>query len=145
MIGGTIYSALLGIGIYGIMFAIPIFVQDYLHYTALQSGLLLVPGALVSAATKMLFKRISEFRPAFVDRLQALSGHFAAQGADPAAAHDQAMKLIDRVVSGQAMLVSFSDLFMGVGTLFIVSLPIILLLGGKKAGANAKDAAASAH
>ena len=253
MIGGTIYSALLGIGIYGIMFAIPIFVQDYLHYTALQSGLLLVPGALVSAATMMLFgriggkvsprilitigalltsltgfmlkdinpstgsaqifwplvirgmgsvlifmplsiatlgplakkdiaagaglysltrqlgssigvalittmltrqeaghravlvERISEFRPAFVDRLQALSGHFAAQGADPAAAHDQAMKLIDRVVSGQAMLVSFSDLFIGVGTLFIVSLPIILLLGGKKAGANSKDAAASAH
>jgi len=253
MIGGAIYSALLGIGIYGIMFAIPIFVQDYLHYTALQSGLLLVPGALVSAATMMLFgriggkvsprilitigalltsltgfmlkdinpstgteqifwplvirgmgsvlifmplsmatlgplakkdiaagsglysltrqlgssigvalittllarqeashrsmlvERISEFRPAFVDRLQALTSHFAAQGSDPAAAHDQAMKLIDRVVSGQAMLVSFSDLFIGVGTLFIVSLPIILLLGGKKAGADAKDAAASAH
>lgn len=253
MIGGTIYSALLGIGIYGIMFAIPIFVQDYLHYTALQSGLLLVPGALVSAVTMMLFgriggkvsprilitigalltsltgfllkdinpstgtaqifwplvirgmgsvlifmplsiatlgplakkdiaagaglysltrqlgssigvalittllarqeashrsvlvERISEFRPAFVDRLQALSGHFAAQGAEPVAAHDQAMKLIERVVSGQAMLVSFSDLFIGVGMLFIVSLPIILLLGGKKAGANAKDAAASAH
>jgi DHA2 family multidrug resistance protein len=253
MVGGTLYSAILGIGIYGIMFAIPIFVQDYLHYTALQSGMLLVPGAIVSAATMMFFGRIggkvsprilitigalltsltgfmlrdinpstgseqifwplvirgmgsvlifmplsiatlgplakkdiaagsglysltrqlgssigialittllarqeashrsvlveqiSEFRPAFVDRLQALSSHFAAQGADPTSAHDQAMKLIDRVVSGQAMLVSFSDLFIGVGTLFIVSLPLILLLGGKKAGANAKDAAASAH
>ncbi|MEK7952056.1 DHA2 family efflux MFS transporter permease subunit [Luteolibacter soli] len=253
MVGGTIYSALLGIGIYGIMFAVPIFVQDYLHYTALQSGMLLVPGALVSAATMMLFgriggkvsprilitigalltsmtgfmlhdinpstgaaqifwplvirgmgsvlifmplsmatlgplakkdiaagsglysltrqlgssigvalittllarqeaghravlvERISEFRPAFVDRLQALTSHFSAQGMDATAAHDQAMKLIDRVVSGQAMLVSFSDLFIGVGALFIVSLPIILLLGGKKAGGDAKEAAAAAH
>ena len=40
MIGGSLYSAILGMGIYGIMFAIPVFVQDYLHYTATQSGLL---------------------------------------------------------------------------------------------------------
>ena len=44
MIGGSIYSAILGMGIYGIMFAIPVFVQDYLHYTATQSGLLAGAG-----------------------------------------------------------------------------------------------------
>ena len=38
MVGGSIYSAILGMGIYGIMFAVPIFVQDFLHFTALQSG-----------------------------------------------------------------------------------------------------------
>ena len=45
MIGGSLYSAILGMGIYGIMFAIPVFVQEYLHYTPTQSGVLQVPGA----------------------------------------------------------------------------------------------------
>ncbi|MDB6152391.1 MAG: emrB, transporter, family, multidrug resistance protein, partial [Chthoniobacteraceae bacterium] len=49
MIGGSLYSVILGMGLYGIMFAVPVFVQDFLHYTALQSGLLLVPGAIASA------------------------------------------------------------------------------------------------
>ncbi len=59
MIGGSIYSALLGMGIYGIMFAVPVFVQDYLHYTALQSGLLLVPGAIASACAMVLYGKIA--------------------------------------------------------------------------------------
>ena len=44
MVGGSIYSAILGMGLYGIMFAVPVFVQDFLHFTALQSGIILVPG-----------------------------------------------------------------------------------------------------
>ena len=43
MIGGSIYSAILGMGLYGIMFAIPVFVQDYLRYTAHKAAL--HPGA----------------------------------------------------------------------------------------------------
>jgi DHA2 family multidrug resistance protein len=252
MVGGTLYSAILGIGLYGIMFAVPIFVQDYLHYTALQSGMLLVPGALVSAVTMMLFgrigskvspkilitigalltsvtgfslmnmnpdtgagqlfwplvfrgagsvliymplsiatlgplpkkdiaagsglysltrqlgssigialittilvrreaqhravlvERISEFRPAFLDRVHTLTGFFSSQGADPQAAHDQAMKVVDRVVTGQATILSYGELFLGVAGLFIFTLPIILLLGGKS-NKEAEEAAAAAH
>lgn len=252
MVGGTMYSAILGMGIYGVMFAIPIFVQDYLHYTALQSGQLLVPGAIVSAVTMILFgriggkvpprvlitigalltsvtgfmlmdinpnsgsdqifwplvfrgmgsvlifmplsiatlgplakkdisagaglysltrqlgssigialittllarreaqhravlvERISDFRPAFLDRLQNLTGYFAGHGADPVAAHDMAMKMTDRIVTGQATLLAYEDLFIGVALLFVVSLPLILLLGGK-GGKAAAEAAASAH
>ncbi len=59
MIGGSIYSALLGMGIYGIMFAVPVFAQDYLHYTALQSGILLVPGAIASASAMILYGKIA--------------------------------------------------------------------------------------
>ncbi|MEO5912857.1 MAG: DHA2 family efflux MFS transporter permease subunit [Luteolibacter sp.] len=252
MIGGTLYSAILGIGLYGIMFAVPIFVQDYLHYTALQSGMLLVPGAIVSAVTMMLFgkiggkvspkvlitigalltsltgislmnmnpdtgsgqlfwplvfrgagsvmiymplsiatlgplpkkdiaagsglysltrqlgssvgialittilvrreaqhravlvERISDFRPAFLDRLHTLTGFFSGQGADPVAAHDQAMKVIDRMVTSQATILSYGELFLGVAGLFIFTLPIILLLGGKT-NRDAEEAAAAAH
>ncbi len=252
MVGGTLYSAILGMGIYGIMFAVPIFVQDYLHYTALQSGILLVPGAIVSAVTMMLFgrignhvpprvlitigalltsvtgfllmdinpdsgsaqifwpliframgsvmifmplsiatlgplakkdiaagaglysltrqlgssigialittllarrelqhravlvERISDFRPAFLDRLQTLTGAFSSHGADPVTAHDQAMKLIDRMVTGQATILSYGELFFGVAALFILTLPLIFLLGGKP-NKEAEAAAASAH
>lgn len=252
MIGGTLYSAILGMGIYGIMFAIPVFVQDYLHYTALQSGMLLVPGAIASATAMMLFGRIgnlvsprilitigalltsltgiclmdinpdtgtgqlfwplvfrglgsvlifmplsiatlgplakkdiaagsglysltrqlgssigialittmlsrreaqhravlveqiSSFRPAFLERLHLYTGLFTAHGADPVNAHDQAMKLIDLTVSSQATILSYEDLFLAVAALFILSLPLILLLGGK-GGKEAKEAAAAAH
>lgn len=252
MVGGTLYSAILGMGIYGIMFAIPVFVQDYLHYTALQSGLLLVPGAMASAVAMMLFGRIgnrvsprilitigalltsltgiclmdinpdtgtaqlfwplvlrglgsvfifmplsiatlgplakkdipagaglysltrqlgssigialittllarreaahravlvekiSDFHPAHHERLQLFSGYFGTHGADTAHAKAQAMKLLDLTVSGQATILSYEDLFMAVAGLFILSLPLILLLGGKS-GKAASEAAAAAH
>ena len=63
MIGGSIYSAILGMGLYGIMFAVPIFVQDFLHYTALQSGEILVPGALASALTMVVYGRVASRMP----------------------------------------------------------------------------------
>ncbi len=64
MIGGSLYSAILGMGIYGIMFAIPVFVQDYLHYTATQSGVLQVPGALCPPCHDDPLRRIlSQYDP----------------------------------------------------------------------------------
>ncbi len=251
MVGGTLYSAILGIGIYGIMFAIPVFVQDYLHYTALQSGKLLVPGAIVSAMTMILFGRIGNkvpprvlicvgalltsltgfmlmdinpdtsssqifwplvyrgmgsvlifmplsmatlgplpkkdiaagsglysltrqlgssigialittllarrealhrsvlvekitaFRPAYDERLSILSGGFSSAGAGQDA-RGQALQIMDRAVNGQATLLSYDDLFFYVAVLFILSLPLLLLLGGK-GGKAAQDAAAAAH
>ncbi|HEY9806042.1 MAG TPA: DHA2 family efflux MFS transporter permease subunit, partial [Candidatus Obscuribacterales bacterium] len=46
---GSVYSAVLGMGLYGALFAVPIFAQSVLHFTATQTGLLLAPGALASA------------------------------------------------------------------------------------------------
>ncbi|WP_415910652.1 DHA2 family efflux MFS transporter permease subunit [Oleiharenicola sp. Vm1] len=55
---GSLYSLVLGMGLYGVMFAIPIFVQDYLSFSATQSGLLLMPGALASAFMMLVMGRI---------------------------------------------------------------------------------------
>ena len=63
MVGGSIYSAILGMGIYGIMFAVPVFVQDFLHYTALQSGEVLVPGAIASAIAMVAYGKIANRLP----------------------------------------------------------------------------------
>ncbi|RYG43930.1 DHA2 family efflux MFS transporter permease subunit, partial [bacterium] len=46
---GSTYSFVIGIGLYGALFAIPIFAQQVLGYTAYQTGMLLLPGALASA------------------------------------------------------------------------------------------------
>ncbi len=73
MIGGSLYSAILGMGIYGIMFAIPVFVQDYLHYTATQSGVLQVPGALASGVTMIAYgKFLSKYDPRVMIGIGAL-------------------------------------------------------------------------
>jgi len=48
---GTVLSFILGFGLYGSTFVIPLFTQNSLHWTALQSGLMLVPS---SVATGMM-------------------------------------------------------------------------------------------
>ena len=56
---GSLYSGILGMGLYGTLFAVPIFAQNILHFTATQTGLLLAPGALASAIMMILLGKIS--------------------------------------------------------------------------------------
>ena len=56
---GSVYSLVLGMGLYGVMFAVPIFVQDYLHFTATLSGFLLMPGALASAVMMIVMGKVA--------------------------------------------------------------------------------------
>jgi DHA2 family multidrug resistance protein len=46
---GTILSFILGFGLYGSTFLIPLYVQSVLGWTALQAGLLMIPPALMTA------------------------------------------------------------------------------------------------
>jgi MFS transporter, DHA2 family, multidrug resistance protein len=87
MIGGSIYSAILGMGLYGIMFAVPIFVQDFLHFTALQSGEILVPGAIASAVGMVTYGKVASKLPprlviCFGALLTAMTG-FLLMGINP--------------------------------------------------------------
>ncbi len=56
---GSIYSLVLGMGIYGVIFAIPVFVQDYLHFSAMQSGFLQIPGAIAAGVTMVIMGKVS--------------------------------------------------------------------------------------
>jgi DHA2 family multidrug resistance protein len=56
---GSLYSLILGMGIYGVIFAVPVFVQDYLHFTAMQSGVIQIPSAIASAIAMILMGKIS--------------------------------------------------------------------------------------
>jgi len=55
---GSVYSAVLGMGLYGALFAVPIFAQSVLHFTATQTGVLLFPGALASAVMMILLGKV---------------------------------------------------------------------------------------
>lgn len=61
---GSLFSMVLGMGLYGTVFVVPIFAQTVLHYTATQTGLLMLPGALASAFTMgVLGKNSHHFDP----------------------------------------------------------------------------------
>jgi MFS transporter, DHA2 family, multidrug resistance protein len=247
---GSTYSLVFGMGIYGVVFAIPVFVQDYLHYTAEQSGLLQMPGAIAAAVTMIamgkvsgkydarflictgalitvgtalalshinpstgvhslfwpliwrsvgsvmiflplslatlgslpkdkiaagagfynltrqmgssigialittllahreathravLVERVNVFSPQAVSRLHLLQAAFTRHSADPVFVRHQSLQAVDGIISGQAALKSYADIFMYVGLAFIVTLPLLLLLNS---GKTKSDAAASVH
>jgi DHA2 family multidrug resistance protein len=61
---GSVFSLVLGMGLYGTVFMVPIFAQTVLQYTATQTGLLMLPGALASALTMaVLGKTANRFDP----------------------------------------------------------------------------------
>lgn len=56
---GVAYSHIFGITLFGAMFAVPVFAQSILHYTSMQTGLLMLPGAIASVVVMPLAARLS--------------------------------------------------------------------------------------
>lgn len=249
---GCIASSVLGMGLYGAMFAVPIFAQNVMHYTSQQTGMLMLPGALASAcAMPVMARLLKTFEPrilvaggsvlvicslwmlsrmnpqtgedslfwpllvrgfgtvmmflpmsmatfgavpvkdvskatglynltrqmggsigiavlttvlssrtafhravlveklgssdaATAERLQVMTHGFMAKGVDAASAHGQALTVLDGSVNMQASIMSFADSFWLVAMVFLVTMPLILLLGKVKPGSK-PGAAADAH
>ncbi len=55
---GSLMSVVIGMALYGALFAVPIFAQTVMGYTAQQTGLLLLPGALASAVAFPIAARL---------------------------------------------------------------------------------------
>jgi DHA2 family multidrug resistance protein len=55
---GSTLSVVIGMALYGALFAVPIFAQSLMHYTAQQTGMLLLPGAIASAIAFPLAARL---------------------------------------------------------------------------------------
>ncbi|HEY3265799.1 MAG TPA: DHA2 family efflux MFS transporter permease subunit [Armatimonadota bacterium] len=45
---GTVYAAVLGFGLYGGIFILPVFLQSIRHYSAMQSGMIVLPGGVAT-------------------------------------------------------------------------------------------------
>jgi DHA2 family multidrug resistance protein len=81
---GCIVSAVLGMGLYGAMFAVPIFAQGVMHYTSQQTGMLMLPGALASAVAMPLVARLLKH---FDPRVLIAAGGFLVIGSLLALSH----------------------------------------------------------
>ncbi len=244
---GSLISLVVGMGLYGTIFVIPVFTQTVLQFTATKTGLLLVPGAIASAVatfalaplSKILSPRmlittgclitiglmlslthinpdtgsenlywpmiwrgfgtvlmflplslatlgplpkadiasgsgffsltrqlggsigiaaitalvakqefvhrsqiiyhISDTNPAYQDRLSSNTSLFNIFSGDTVGVQNQALSLLDKSVNFQASLLSYRDVFYFVALVFILTLPLIFLLGkATKPGAPAK-------
>lgn len=61
---GCVLSLVVGVGLYGTVFLVPIYAQGLLQYTAIQTGLLVLPSALASGATMLLLsQRVQQLDP----------------------------------------------------------------------------------
>jgi DHA2 family multidrug resistance protein len=61
---GSVLSLAVGMGLYGTVFVVPVFAQTVLQFTATKTGLILVPGAIASAAgTFLLFPLMKVVSP----------------------------------------------------------------------------------
>lgn len=56
---GSLLSVAVGMALYGTLFSVPIFAQSIMGYDAMQTGMLLLPGALVSAFTMPFVGRVA--------------------------------------------------------------------------------------
>jgi MFS transporter, DHA2 family, multidrug resistance protein len=57
---GVVFAVLLGFALYASVFALPVFLQRLLNYSAWDTGLVILPGALVSAFTMAFVGKLSQ-------------------------------------------------------------------------------------
>ncbi len=55
---GAVLAAILGICLYATVFVLPVYLQTIQHFTANQTGLVILPGALASAFTMVLMSKL---------------------------------------------------------------------------------------
>ncbi|HEY6854448.1 MAG TPA: DHA2 family efflux MFS transporter permease subunit, partial [Gemmatimonadales bacterium] len=68
---GVVFGAVLGICLYATVFVLPVYLQNLQHFTANQTGLVILPGALASAFTMASMGRLTG---KFDARLSILAG-----------------------------------------------------------------------
>ena len=70
--------------------------------------------------------------PAVQGKVAALQNGLIAKGADAFTAKQEALKLIDYSIMKQAAVLSYMDVFLVLGALFLICIPFILMAKGKK-------------
>lgn len=74
-----------------------------------------------------LVEYINIYNPVVMQRLHDIQMGLIAKGHPASVAKQQALAIVDRMVQGQAMVMSFSDAFLVIGAAFVVALPLLLL------------------
>ena len=79
-----------------------------------------------------LVSKLDINNPAVQNKIATLQNSMMAKGADVFTAKQEAIKLIDYSVTKQAAVLSYMDVFMFVGVLFLICIPFVLFAKGKE-------------
>jgi len=75
-----------------------------------------------------LISNISLYNPAVQQRMELLSKNFQSKGMAWDAAQKAALQLEDNIVNVQATVLSYMDIFLWIGVMFLVCVPCVLML-----------------
>ncbi len=79
-----------------------------------------------------LVSNLDMHNPAVVQRIEGMKTSFIAKGMSPDVASQSAYKLLDFTVMKQASVLSYMDVFLYIGLMFLICIPFMLLVKGKK-------------
>ena len=79
-----------------------------------------------------LVNKLDVTSPAIQNRVAALEHNFIVKGIAPNIAKQDAYKMLDYSVAKQAMVLSYMDVFLFLGILFLVSVPFVLMVKRNK-------------
>lgn len=79
-----------------------------------------------------LVSKLDVNNPAVQDRVNALQHSFMGKGMTPDAALQHGYKLLDLTVTKQAAVLTYMDVFLFIGALFLICIPFVLMVRGKK-------------
>ena len=82
--------------------------------------------------------------PVVQNRIVGMQQSFIAKGATPDIALQRAYQVMDYSVTKQAMVLSYMDVFMWIGIMFLVCIPFVLFVRAKKRKGDKLDLS-SAH
>jgi DHA2 family multidrug resistance protein len=81
-----------------------------------------------------LAANVTPFAEATRERIAMITQALVARGELPAIAQTKAIGFLNGIVTKQAMMLSFEQLFLLFGTVFVFSLPLLLLMHKSKGG-----------
>src|SRR2546428_3112862 len=88
-----------------------------------------------------LIANVTQFSEAARARLSGIMATLVAQGTPPPLAESKALKILDGLVTRQALMLSFEQLFLLFGACFVLSLPLLLLMHKSKGMPGGGEAA----
>jgi DHA2 family multidrug resistance protein len=83
--------------------------------------------------------------PAFVNKFEGLKAFFMSKGHAPNIAEGEAYKALSGAVAKQAAVLSYMDIFLYLGVMFLIFVPVMFLVKQRKGAKVDKEALASAH
>ncbi|MCW3464627.1 DHA2 family efflux MFS transporter permease subunit [Chitinophaga nivalis] len=79
-----------------------------------------------------LVSKLDTNNPDVINRVHGLQRSFVAKGMDPHTALNSGYKMLDYSVSKQAAVLSYMDVFLYLGILFLICVPFVLMVKGNK-------------